>query len=53
MLRVVQEIQRTFQFDHIGIGYGTHDEDIEIRAEAELQHSAWQADSAGVGILGV
>jgi len=35
LAEIVQEIQKTFQFDHIGIGildYTT--KDIEIRAEA-------------------
>jgi diguanylate cyclase (GGDEF)-like protein len=54
LAEIVQEIQETFQFDHIGIGildYTT--KDIEIRAEAgTTAHARGKRIPLGVGILG-
>lgn len=54
LAEIVQEIQKTFQFDHIGIGildYTT--KDIEIRAEAGTTAQArGKRIPLGVGILG-
>jgi diguanylate cyclase (GGDEF)-like protein len=54
LAEIVQEIQNTFQFDHIGIGildYAT--KDIEIRAEAgTTAHARGKRIPLGVGILG-
>ncbi len=54
LAEIVQEIQKTFQFDHIGIGildYAT--KDIEIRAEAGTTAQArGKRIPLGVGILG-
>jgi diguanylate cyclase (GGDEF)-like protein len=54
LAEIVEEIQKTFQFDHIGIGildYAT--KDIEIRAEAGTTAQALgKRIPLGVGILG-
>ena len=54
LAEIVEEIQKTFQFDHIGIGildYAT--KDIEIRAEAgATAHARGKRIPLGVGILG-
>ncbi len=54
LAEIVQEIQKTFQFDHIGIGildYAT--KDIEIRAEAgSTAQTRGKRIPLGVGILG-
>ena len=54
LAEIVEEIQKTFQFDHIGIGildYAT--KDIEIRAEAGTTAQArGKRIPLGVGILG-
>jgi diguanylate cyclase (GGDEF)-like protein len=51
---IVAEIQKNFQFDHIGIGivdYGT--KDIEIKAEAgATAHAGGKRVPLGVGIIG-